>query len=360
VSHGGYVKRLPVDTYRAQGRGGRGIRGTESREGDFVEHLFVANTHDYLLFFTNQGRVYERRVYDVPEGSRTSQGRSIANLLEFQKDEKVANVLAIKDFGKEEHYLMFATKNGVVKKTALNAYSNIRQNGLIAIGLDEGDALIGVEITSGNDEILLGTKQGMAIRFKETDVRAMGRPAFGVKGIELVEADPAVDQSPGKDSVVDMIVVPHGETDIICMVLTACENGFGKRTPVGEYRLQRRGGSGVINIKTTERNGNVVGMKAVCDTDDVMFISQKGILMRTRVQEIRETGRNAQGVRLIKLDEGDLLVAMAKVDAEETENGGEDKGAAPSGDAPTGNAPTTPSDATHPTPASEDTAPPTE
>src|SRR5688500_11158750 len=224
VSHNGYVKRLPVDTYRAQGRGGRGIKGTESREGDFVEHLFVANTHDYLLFFTNQGRVYERRVYDVPELSRTSQGRSIANLLEFQKDEKVANVLAIKDFGKEEHYLMFATKNGVVKKTALTAYSNIRTNGLIAIGLDDGDALIGVEITSGNDEILLGTKQGMAIRFKETDVRAMGRPAFGVKGIELIETEPPADQSPGKDEVVDMIVVAHGDAAQTCMVLTACED----------------------------------------------------------------------------------------------------------------------------------------
>ena len=347
VSHEGYIKRLPVDTYRSQGRGGRGIRGTESKEGDFVEHLFVANTHDYLLFFTNQGRVYERRVYDVPELSRTSQGRSIANLLSFQKDEKVANVLAIKDFGKEEQYLMFATRRGIVKKTALNAYSNIRTNGLIAIGLDEGDALIGVEITSGNDEILLGTKQGMAIRFKETDVRAMGRPAFGVKGIELVEADPAVDQSPGKDEVVDMIVVPHGDTTapaVTCMVLTACENGFGKRTPVGEYRLQRRGGSGVINIKTTERNGNVVGMKAVCDTDGVMFITARGILMRTRVVEIRETGRNAQGVRLIKLDEGDLLVAMAKVDAEENggDGGGEEKGAAPSGEAPSTSPDTTP------------------
>ncbi|MEA2709505.1 MAG: gyrase subunit [Phycisphaerales bacterium] len=343
VSHNGYVKRLPVDTYRAQGRGGRGIRGTESREGDFVEHLFVANTHDYLLFFTNQGRVYERRVYDVPEGSRTSQGRSIANLLEFQKDEKVANVLAVKDFGKEEHYLMFATRQGIVKKTALNAYSNIRTNGIIAIGLDEGDSLIGVEITSGADEILLGTKQGMAIRFKETDVRAMGRPAGGVKGIELFETTPPEDQSPGKDEVVDMIVVPQGEPAQTCMVLTACENGFGKRTPVEEYRLIRRGGKGVINIKTSERNGNVVGMKAVCDTDELMLITAQGILMRTRVQEIRETGRNAQGVRLIKLDEGDLLVAMAKVDAEEADVAptGDATPPAPSGEAP----PATPPDA---------------
>src|SRR5688572_16919077 len=354
VSHNGYVKRLPVDTYRAQGRGGRGIKGTEAREGDFVEHLFVANTHDYLLFFTNQGRVYERRVYDVPEGSRTSQGRSIANLLEFQKDEKVANVLAIKDFGKEEHYLMFATKQGVVKKTALNAYSNIRTNGIIAIGLEDGDQLIGVEITSGADEILLGTRQGMAIRFKETDVRAMGRPAGGVKGIELGETTAPQDQSPGKDEVVSMIVIPHDPAAAattsaakICMVLTACENGFGKRTAVDEYRLQRRGGSGVINIKTTERNGDVVGMKAVCDEDDVMLITEKGILMRTRVAEIRETGRNAAGVRLMRMDEGDRLVAMAKVDADESAT---EPGAAPAG-GPEG---------TSPAPADEPAAPQSE
>ena len=320
VSHEGYIKRLPVDTYKAQGRGGRGIRGSEAKEGDFIEHLFIANTHDYLMFFTNQGRVYERRVYDVPELSRTSQGRSIANLLSFQTGEKVANVLAVKDFGKEEHFLMFATKNGTVKKTALSAYANIRTNGLIAIGLDEGDSLIGVEITSGQDEILLGTRQGMAIRFKETDVRAMGRPAGGVKGIELGETTEPADQSPGKDEVVDMIVVPAENGGKICMVLTGCENGFGKRTPVSEYRLQKRGGGGVINIKTTERNGNVVGMKAVCDDDGVMLITAKGILMRTRVSEIRETGRNAQGVRLIRLDEGDKLVAMAKVGPEEAED----------------------------------------
>ncbi|MDQ3439937.1 MAG: DNA gyrase subunit A, partial [Planctomycetota bacterium] len=196
VSHNGYIKRLPTDTYRSQTRGGRGIKGTESREGDFVQHLFVANTHDYLMFFTNQGRVYERRVFDVPELSRTSIGRSIAQLLSFQAGEKIANVLAIQDFERGEHFLMFATKNGTVKKTALSAYANIRQNGLIAIGLDDGDALIDVTISSGSDEILLGTRQGMAIRFKETDVRAMGRPAGGVKGIELGETSAPEDKSP--------------------------------------------------------------------------------------------------------------------------------------------------------------------
>ena len=311
VSHEGYIKRLPVGTYRSQSRGGRGVKGTESKEGDFVEHLFVANTHDYLLFFTNQGRVYERRVYDVPEMSRTSQGRAIANFLSFQAGEKIANVLAVKDFGKEEHFLMFATQKGVVKKTALGAYGNIRQNGIIAIGLEDGDELIGVEITSGQDQILLGTKHGMAIRFVETDVRAMGRPAGGVKGIELEDGD----------AVVSMIVVRHEQDLSQCMVLTGCVNGFGKRTPVEDYRLIRRGGKGVINIKTTDRNGDVVGMQAVCDEDELMLITEKGILIRTRVNEIRETGRNAAGVRLIKLDDGDRLVAMARIDADETEKG---------------------------------------
>ncbi|MEO6435335.1 MAG: DNA gyrase subunit A [Tepidisphaeraceae bacterium] len=345
VSHTGYVKRLPVDTYRAQGRGGRGIKGTESREGDFVEHLFVANTHDYLLFFTNQGRVYERRVYDVPEGSRTSQGRSIANLLEFQKDEKVANVLAVKDFGKGEHFLMFATKNGTVKKTALTAYANIRTNGLIAIGLDDGDALIGVEITSGNDHIILGTKSGLAIRFDESEVRAMGRVAGGVTGARFKREG---------DQVIDMVVIPDGENG--CCILTACVNGYGKRTPLADYPVKGRGTRGVINIDANDRNGEVIAMKRVADTDHVMLITEKGILIRTRVSEIRETGRNAAGVKLIRLDEGDRLVALAKLEAEEgddAENGiapteNAPMGEASSGKAPSGDASTTPSEGASP------------
>jgi len=309
VSHAGYVKRQPMDTYRSQTRGGRGIKGTESREGDFVEHLFVANTHDFLLCFTNQGRVYWRKVYDVPVGSRTSAGKSIANLLEFQPDEKIAEVLAVTDFNKEEQFLIFATLKGVVKKTALSAYGNINRRGIIAIGLEEGDELIGVACTDGKDQILLGTRHGMAIRFTETDVRAMGRPAGGVRGIDL-EKD---------DGVVAMIVVPHAADPAKAggqMVLTACVNGFGKRTPVEEYRLIHRGGKGVINIKTSDRNGDVVGMKAVCDSDELMLITEKGILIRTTVREIRETGRNAQGVKLIRLDEGDKLVAMAKIETD--------------------------------------------
>jgi DNA gyrase subunit A len=309
VSHVGYIKRLPTDTYKAQGRGGRGIKGTESREGDFVEHLFIANTHDYLLFFTNRGRVYERRVYDLPEMSRTSQGRSIANLLSFQEGEKIASVLAVKDFEKGEQFLMFATAKGTVKKTLLNAYANIRTNGLLAIGLDEGDSLIAVSITSGKDHIMLGTKSGLSVRFEEGEVRPMGRPAGGVLGVKFKREG---------DEVVDMVVILNGD-NTGRKVLTGCVNGYGKRTPLEDYPVKGRATRGVINIDANERNGEVIGMKLVSDTDQVMFISEKGILMRTRVSEIRETQRNASGVRLIKLDEGDKLVAMAPVEADEEE-----------------------------------------
>ncbi len=310
VSHNGYVKRLPVDTYRSQGRGGHGVKGTEHREGDFIEHLFVANTHDHLLIFTNQGRVYALRVYDVPEMSRTSLGRAIAQFISFQQGEKIANVLTIKDFTQGEQFLLFATRKGVVKKTALSAYANIRSNGLIAIGLSEDDALIGVEITSGHDHVMLGTRSGLAIRFEESDVRAMGRPAAGVTGARFKREG---------DEVIDMIIVPHGQNN--GCVLTACVNGYGKRTPLAEYPVKGRGTRGVINIDANDRNGDVVGMKAVTDADDLMLITEKGIMMRTGVAEIRETGRNAAGVRLIRLDEGDRLVALARVEGEE--NGGE-------------------------------------
>jgi DNA gyrase subunit A len=352
VSHNGYVKRLPVDTYRAQGRGGRGIKGTESREGDFIDHLFVANTHDFLLFFTNQGRVYERRVYDVPEMSRTSQGRSIANLLQFQEGEKVANVLAIKDFGKEEQFLMFATAKGTVKKTALSAYANIRTNGIIAIGMEQGDTLIDVKVTSGKDHVLLGTKSGLAIRFDESDVRAMGRPAAGVTGARFKREG---------DAVVSMLVIPMG-LDEKYKVLTACQKGFGKRTPLGDYPVKGRGTRGVINIDASERNGDVIGMQLVTDDVEVMFITEKGIVMRTRVAEIRETGRNAQGVKLIRLDERDKLVALACVDAEEIVGGEGEAGAtgaastAGDGSAP----PAAPEDRADQSASSEDDAPPTD
>lgn len=329
LSHGGYVKRLPLDTYRSQGRGGRGVRGTENKEGDYVEHLFVANTHDHLLFFTNQGRVYDKRVYELPEGARTSQGRSIANLLSFQQGEKVASVLSITDFGQAEQFLMFATAKGTVKKTALSAYSNIRQNGLIAIGLDEGDTLIGVAVTSGKDHVMLGTKTGLAIRFDESDVRAMGRPAGGVIGAKFKREG---------DEVIDMVIVPHDAPGEVCL-LTGCVNGYGKRTAQSEYPVKGRGTQGVINIEAGDRNGDVIGMKLVRDTDDVIFITEQGIIMRTRVSEVRQTGRNAAGVRLLKLDEGDKLVALTVVEHDDDETPVE--GAAPT-ETPNPEAPQTP------------------
>jgi DNA gyrase subunit A len=251
--------------------------------------------------------VYERRVYNVPEMSRTSQGRSIANLLAFLEGEKIASVLSVKDFSKGEDFLMFATAKGTVKKTALSAYANIRQNGIIAIGLEEGDSLIDVACTSGKDHVMLGTKSGLAIRFEESEVRPMGRPAGGVTGARFKREG---------DEVVSMLIVPGGENTGL-KLLTGCVNGYGKRTPLEDYPTKGRGTRGVINIDANDRNGDVVGIKLVGDNDEVILITQKGILIRTKVAEIRDTGRNAAGVRLIKLDEGDKLVAMAKVDPEE-------------------------------------------
>ncbi len=296
ISHDGYCKRLPIDTYRTQGRGGRGITGSSTKDGDFIEHLFVASTHDYLCCFTNLGKCHWLKVYHIPVLSRQSKGRAIANLLELEKDEKLADILTVREF--DERMVVFATSKGYVKKTPLNAFGNIRKAGIIAITLDEGDSLIGTRITEGDDEIVLGTRNGMAIRFPEDNVRAMGRTARGVRGINLRN----------DDLVVDMVIARSGSS-----LLTVCENGFGKRTDLDDYRTQNRGGSGIINIKTTERNGKVVALKAVLDDDDLMLISANGIIMRTGLGELRTIGRNTQGVKLIRLDEGDNLVAVARV-----------------------------------------------
>jgi len=314
ISHEGYIKRMPIDTYRKQGRGGRGIIGSDTKEGDFIEHLFIAGTHDYLLCFTNRGRCYWQRVYDVPSLSRQSRGRSIANLLQMVKDEQLAEILPVREF--DERMLVMATQNGVIKKTPLAAFSNVRRSGINAISLDPGDDVIGARITGDNDEIILGTRDGMAIRFPEDDVRAMGRTARGVKGITLRKGD----------QVVDMVLASTGHS-----LLTVCENGFGKRTDLDDYRIQKRGGLGLINIKTTERNGKVVALKAVADTDDLMLISAHGIIMRTGLEQLRDIGRNTQGVKLIRLDEGDKLVAVARVVKEEEKENGE---AAEAGETP--------------------------
>lgn len=309
ISHRGYIKRTDLENYRKQGRGGKGVRGSDTKEGDFLEHLFVVSTHDYLLVFTNRGRVYWTRVYNIPALSRTSRGRSMANLLQMQDNEVHRAVLAIRQF--DESYAFFATAKGTVKKTPLNAFRNIRSNGIIAITLDPTDTLINVAMTAGEDQIILGTRDGMAIRFAEQDVRAMGRTARGVRGMTLR----------GDDVVVDMAAAKPGTS-----ILTICENGFGKRTDVDEYRLTRRGAKGVINIKTTTRNGKVVAVKAVVDDDELIMITAKGIMLRTGLSELREIGRATQGVRIIRPGTNDHVVAVAKIqaendDASEKENG---------------------------------------
>ncbi len=307
VSHEGYIKRVSLNAYRRQGRGGKGVKGSESKEGDWIERLFIAYTHDYLLFFTNRGKVYWLRVYDIPSKLRTSKGRAIINLIKLSKDEKIQSVVAVREFN--DRFVMMVTKKGIVKKTPLGAFSHPRATGIIAISIDPDDDLIDAIITTGDDDIILGTKKGMSIRFSEKDVRPMGRTARGVKGVTLAK----------NDEVVDVAVVVPGGT-----LLTVCEHGYGKRTPVDEYRRQSRGGKGIINIKTTERNGDVVALKSVTDDDELMLITAKGIVIRFAVKDIRPIGRNTQGVRLIRCNEGDKLVAVARVVKEENnEDSGE-------------------------------------
>lgn len=301
VSHSGYVKRMPIDTYRKQGRGGKGVIGSDTREGDFIESLFTASTHDYLLVFTNRGKCYWLKVYNVPQLSRQSKGRSIANLLNLG-DQKITSIINVDKF--DERNLVMATRSGVIKKSVLELYANPRASGIIAIKLEPSDDLIGVALTNGKNHIILGTKDGMAIRFDESQARPMGRTARGVRGIKLRKGD----------AVVDMIIAEEAAT-----LLTICEKGFGKRTTLEDYRPQHRGGIGLINIKTSERNGSVVALKAVKDEDDIMIMTANGIVIRTGLEEIREIGRNTQGVRLIKLEENDKVVAVERVVKEEGE-----------------------------------------
>jgi len=301
VSHAGYIKRLPVTTYRQQNRGGTGVKAATTKEADFVEHLFVASTHSSILFFTNKGRVHWLKVHQIPEASRTAMGKAIVNLLPIGKEEKIAAFVLVKAFD-ETHFLTLATKKGTIKKTALSEYSRPRQGGIIAISIDEGDDLVGAVLTDGKQQLMLSTLKGMAAKFHEEDVRAMGRAAYGVKGIELRD----------NDKVVSMIIAEDAKT-----VLTVCENGYGKRTKIEEYRLIRRGGVGVINIQATERNGDVVAVMDVDDEDEIMLISQSGIIIRTPVRGISSIGRNTQGVRLMRLQENDKVVAAAKIAREE-------------------------------------------
>lgn len=317
ISRQGYIKRTDMESYRKQGRGGKGVRGSGAKEGDFLEHLFVVSTHDYLLFFTDRGRVYWARVFNLPVMGRTSRGRSIANLLQMQPNETHRAVLPVKQF--EESYVFFATAKGTVKKTPVGAYSRPRANGIIAITLDADDTLINVERTSGENEIVLGSREGMAVRFQEGNVRAMGRGARGVRGMTL---------APG-DSLVAMVAIEPGYS-----LLTICENGYGKRTGIEAYRKTRRGGKGVVNIRTTDRNGRVVEMLAVRDDDEIMIIASSGMMLRTDLSAVREIGRATQGVRLIRLNEGDKVVAVAKIARENGEEEGSPTGPEPTPDKP--------------------------
>ncbi|MFN3883506.1 MAG: DNA gyrase subunit A [Rhodocyclaceae bacterium] len=298
LSHGGYIKRQSLDDYRTQKRGGRGRQAAAIKEDDFVERLFIANTHDYLLCFSNRGRVYWLKVYEVPEGSRTSRGKPIVNLFPLEEGEKITAVLPTPTFD-EDHFVFMATAQGTVKKTPLSEFANPRKAGIIAVTLDENDYLIGVAITDGASDVMLFSDAGKAVRFSEEDVRPMGRVARGVRGMMLEEGQ----------KVISMVVA----SDESMSVLTATENGYGKRTPIAEYTRHGRGTKGMIAIQTSERNGALIGAVLVEENDEVMLISTGGVLIRSRVDQVRETGRSAQGVRLINLDDGTKLAGIEKV-----------------------------------------------
>jgi DNA gyrase subunit A len=315
ISHTGYIKRIRIDTYRRQGRGGKGVTGMTTKEEDFVEHLFIASTHTYILFFTNRGKCYWMKVYEIPEGGRAARGKAIVNLLELDPGEKIAAFLPIREFD-DEHYVMMATREGYVKKTVLSAYGNPRRTGILAINIREGDELIAARLTDGNNDIVIASRQGQAIRFHESEVRDMGRDTQGVKGIQLEPEDIAV----------GMVTVRRDGT-----LLVVTENGFGKRTDIDDYRITHRAGKGVINIKTSERNGMVVSIREVIDDDELMIITMKGVVIRLPIREVRIIGRNTQGVRLNNVGESDKVVDVAPIAVTDDE---EDEDALPGNGAP--------------------------
>jgi DNA gyrase subunit A len=308
VTHGGYVKRNPKDLYKPQRRGGRGITGASTHEEDFVAQLFVASTHDTMLMFTNKGRVYARKIWEIPQASRTAKGKAFVNLIPLQDGERVVALQPVREFS-EGAFVVMATKRGLIKKTSLTAFSNIRASGIIALSIQEDDDLVGLRITEGSSDLMLGTRNGWAIRFREESVRPMGRSARGVRGIKLRDKD---------DYVIGIAAVPR---DVPATLLTVCERGFGKRTISTDYPTKNRGGKGVITIKTTDRNGKVVGLRLVTDDDDLMLITTSGKLIRMPVDGIPTVGRNTQGVRLIRLEEDEVVVAMERMaDKEEGEH----------------------------------------
>jgi len=338
VSHGGYLKRTPISTYRQQRRGGQGRTGMKTRDEDFVEHLFIASTHAYILIFTNTGRVYWLKVYEIPDVGAAGKGKHVSNLVGLQPGETVRTMLAVRNLEEEGRYVFFATRNGTVKKTPLKDFSNVMSRGIIAIGIDKGDELVGTTLTDGSQIIFLASHDGQAIRFDESDVRDMGRPAYGVRGMKLDEKDyivgmattpkdPKKAEAELEKAKAEAGVPEATATDATIpikgsLILSITENGYGKRTPADEYRLQGRGGSGVINVKTTERNGKVVGIAQVSEKSELMLISQYGKIIRMDSGTIRESGRSAQGVRLLHMEAGDRVAAAVVIPPEEEPNGG--------------------------------------
>ena len=310
VSHGGYIKRLPVSTYRRQRRGGKGVISTHTKEDDWVEHLFIASTHDYVMFFTRNGQCYWLKVHEVPQAARAARGKPIVSCIAIKPDERIAALVPVREFS-DDQYVLFATKNGVVKKTVLSEFGNPRSVGIRAINIEKGDELIDVQVTDGRNDIVLATRHGMSIRFHEQDVRDMGRTATGVKGIELEK----------KDQVIDMVVVRRKST-----LLTVTEKGMGKRSELEEYRVQHRGGRGIITLKRADKTGDIVALKEVLPDDELMMITKKGIMIRVAVEGIRISGRNTQGVKVMNLTPGDLVVDVARVVKEDEAENGADAG----------------------------------
>ena len=308
ISHTGYIKRIPVTTYRRQRRGGRGLTGMETKELDWVEHLFIASTHDYLMFFSDRGTVYWLKVHEIPQGGRAARGKPVVNCINIREGERVSALVPVRKFGDDE-WLMFVTQNGTVKKTVMSAYGNVRTVGINAINIDPDDELIDVQKTRGNDDIVLATSFGMSIRFHETDAREMGRATGGVKGIELDRGD----------RVIGMVVVKERAE-----LLVVSERGIGKRSALGDYRVQKRGGKGIITMQQTEKTGKLIALKDVVPEDELMMITKGGVIIRCPVEGIRISGRNTQGVKLMNLDAGDQIVDVARVQKEEGEGAEED------------------------------------
>jgi DNA gyrase subunit A len=311
ISHLGYIKRTPLSEYRVQHRGGKGHKGSEIRDEDFLEHLFVATNHNYLLLFTEKGKCFWLRVFEIPEGARTSKGRAIQNLLSIESDDKVRAYINIKDLKDQDYinsnYIILATKRGTIKKTSLEAYSRPRQNGINAITINEGDQLLEAKLTNGENEVVLALRSGRAIRFNELKVRPMGRNAAGVRGISFTGPT---------DEVVGMICIPQ---DKRCEILVVSENGYGKRSNIEDYRVTNRGGKGVKTINITEKTGNLIAIKMVTDQDDLMIINRSGIIIRMAIGNLRVVGRATQGVRLLQINAGDSIAAVAKVEVEDEE-----------------------------------------